>query len=300
MKKLFLIRNRKALFHIGEKVMLNGLIEYSTQWKDFFWIIFTLVATLTSMLTYIHVRKTIRQPLYNKVIDSQIDVYSRLLELLKDSPETFIYSCNFDLLLKYNLISHCVHFGFFENQELPHEIYHAYIGPMWKEKPNEEFDLEEALENIESITLYGSMTINHGEINNESRFSSNIEQSENHDSGIGVYQLNNIRGAFLHTPSFQKFYEELLACLRNIYMPKRLKKRLDVFHQTLLDVLLKNLTTMIEREEARILTADEGEEIVIDFDSLFNELLGCCDELMKQHELVRKEIRKLLKIDARW
>lgn len=280
--------------------MFNGLIEYSTQWKDFFWIVFTLVATLTSMLTYIHVRKTIRQPLYNKVIDSQIDVYSRLLELLKDSPEAFIYSCNFDLLLKYNLISHCVHFGFFENQELPHEIYHAYIGPLWKEKQNEEFDLEEALENIESITLYGSKTINHGEMDDENKFLSNVEQSENYDSGIGIYQLNNIRGAFFQTPSFQKLYEELLACLRNIYMPKRLKKRLDIFHQTLLDVLLKNLTAMIEREEERILTADEGEEIVINFDSLFNELLGSCDELMKQHELVRREIRKLLKIDERW
>lgn len=66
-------------------------MNLSTQWKDFLWIIFTLAATLTSVLTYLRVRKTIHQSLYDKVIEAQINVYSRLLELLMDSPENFIF-----------------------------------------------------------------------------------------------------------------------------------------------------------------------------------------------------------------
>ena len=54
---------------------LTTILNLSTQWKDFFWIIFTLVATLTSLLTYMRVRKTIRQSLYDKVIEAQINVY---------------------------------------------------------------------------------------------------------------------------------------------------------------------------------------------------------------------------------
>lgn len=81
---------------------LTTILNLSTQWKDFFWIIFTLVATLTSLLTYMRVRKTIRQSLYDKVIEAQINVYTRLLELLEDSAENFVYSCKFDLMIRYN------------------------------------------------------------------------------------------------------------------------------------------------------------------------------------------------------
>lgn len=39
---------------------MADLLTFSTQWKDFFWIIFTLVATGTSVLTYARVRKSIK------------------------------------------------------------------------------------------------------------------------------------------------------------------------------------------------------------------------------------------------
>lgn len=39
---------------------MADLLTFSTQWKDFFWIIFTLVAIGTSVLTYARVRKSIK------------------------------------------------------------------------------------------------------------------------------------------------------------------------------------------------------------------------------------------------
>ena len=117
--------------------------------------------------------------------------------------------------------------------------------------------------------------------------------------GIGIYRLTNIRGAHFHVPSFQEIYGELLSCMNNIYLPRRLEKRLERFHQALLDIVLKKMTEIIHREEDKILSLQAGEEITINFDSLFNELLGECKGLMKEHKLVRKEIRRLLQIDAR-
>lgn len=120
----------------------------------------------------------------------------------------------FDLMIRYNLIAHCVHFGFFKENELCEKIYHSYMGPLWNVSMDEAFELEAILEDIESITICGSASINHG-------------------------------------------------------------------------------------EEDKILSLTVGKELTINFDSLFNELLGECKGLMKEHKLVRKEIRRLLQIDAR-
>lgn len=285
---------------MGEYKMFETLLEYSTQWKDFFWIIFTLVATITSILTYLQVKKSIRQPLYNKVIESQMDIFTRLLELLKESPEAFIFSCDFDLLIKYNLISHCVHFGCFEGQEVPERIYAVYMAQKREKQIDGTFDLENILRDIESITIYGSNEINRGEIYFDETKNSDSKEGNKEDIDIGVYKLLNIRGALFQTPSFQHFHKELQLCMNNIYLPKRLSKRLISFHNALLDVLLVKMAEIIRREEEKVLNAECGEEIIINFDSLFNEILKSCKALMKEHELVRKEIRRLLKIDVRW
>lgn len=278
---------------------LTTILNLSTQWKDFFWIIFTLVATLTSLLTYMRVRKTIRQSLYDKVIEAQINVYTRLLELLEDSAENFIYSCKFDLMIRYNLIAHCVHFGFFKEHELCEKIYHSYIGQLQNISTDEEFELESILDDIESVTIYGSDSINHGEMEVVEQERSMPETKMAKDVSIGIYRLTNIRGAHFHVPSFQDIYGELRACMYNIYLPKRLETRLGRFHQALLDIVLKRMIEIIHREEDKILSLQVGEELIINFDSLFNELLGECKGLMKEHKLVRKEIRRLLQIDAR-
>ncbi len=275
--------------------VMKMFLEYSAQWKDLFWIVFTMVATLTSLFTYLHVRKSIRQPLYNKVIESQMNIYTRLLELLTESPGEFVFSCDFDLMLKFNLISHCVHFGCFENEELLERIYQSYRG---NQSDEENFDLEEELRKIESVTVYGSEELNHGEIISDEPGQSNSGQKKKHD--IGVYRVINIRGMFLQTPSFHNKYEELQSCMNNIYLPQKLAKRLNSFHAALLDVILKNAVGLVKREEDKILNAEVGEEIEIVFDSLFNELLESSKRLRKEHKLVRKEIRRLLKIDMRW
>jgi hypothetical protein len=164
---------------------------------------------------------------------------------------------------------------------------------------DEKFELESILDEVESITIHGSDSINHGEMEIPEQEESMSEKKKTKDVGIGIYRLKNIRGAHFCVPSFQEIYSELQSCMNNIYLPKRLEKRLERFHQALLDIILKKMTEIIHREEDKILSLQVGEELTINFDSLFNELLGECKGLMKGHILVRKEIRRLLQIDAR-
>lgn len=277
-------------------------IEYSAQWKDFFWIVFTLAATMTSILTYLHVRKGIYQSLYNKVIESQIDVYSSLLELLNNSAADFLYSCDFDLLIKYNLLAHCVHFGFFEDEELLQKIYCCYMKVLQYESDDDSLmtneELEDVLKRISSITLHVTEDINHGELEYEQDDKSvNTDNSKLLKLGVGVFHLTNIRGAFFQTPSFSKLYDELMKCRNNIYLPKRLSRRIEDFHQALLDMILGKSQGIVNREEEKIFEAECGEKVEINFDPFMNEILEDSGKLMKKYDLVKREIRRLLKIE---
>lgn len=51
----------------GERV-ITDTITILTTYKDLFWIIFTLAATIISILTYINVRKSIKQSLYDNIL----------------------------------------------------------------------------------------------------------------------------------------------------------------------------------------------------------------------------------------
>lgn len=281
---------------------MKSFIEYLTQWKDFFWIVFTLAATMTSILTYLQVRKGIHQSLYNKVIESQIDVYSRLLELLNDSAADFLYSCDFDLLIKYNLVAHCVHFGFFEGQELLEKIYCCYMHGLQygttDDRPMTDEELEGVLRSISSITLQVNEDINHGEMKCEQGERENVDNSKLLKMGVGVFQLTNIRGAFFNTPSFAKLYGELIKCRSNVYLPKRLSRRMDDFDKALTDIVLGKTQGIVKQEEERIFKTECGEIVEINFDSFLNEILEDCGKLMKKYERVKQEIRSLLRIEG--
>lgn len=62
---------------------MSDTIAILTTYKDLFWIIFTLVATIISILTYINVRKSIKQTLYDNILKVQLEAYRILLQELK-------------------------------------------------------------------------------------------------------------------------------------------------------------------------------------------------------------------------
>ena len=84
---------------------------------------------------------------------------------------------------------------------------------------DEKFDLESILDDIESVTIYGSDSINHGEMEVVEQEGSMPETKKAKDVSIGIYRLTNIRGAHFHVPSFQDIYmgNYELACIIFIF-----------------------------------------------------------------------------------
>lgn len=67
------------LHNISQKLIALGA------YKDFFWIVFTWIATLTSILTYFNVRKSLKKSLYDHILEVQLQAYETLLQGLKQS-----------------------------------------------------------------------------------------------------------------------------------------------------------------------------------------------------------------------
>ena len=59
---------------------------------------------------------------------------------------------------------------------------------------------------------------------------------------------------------------------------------------------------IVFREEDKIFRGKSGDEITINFDKMFNELIAekSTKRLFRKYNSLKREIRKSLKIDAHW
>lgn len=276
------------------------MLKFASEWKDFFWIIFTLVATLTSFLTYVRVRKSFYQPLYTKVMDAQIDVYMKILKLLGDSHTEFLFNCDIENLIRYNLIAHCAAFGYFEGDKFIEKLLNNYLlenRDILSEADRWNSEDEKKLSQIEELNLIGSDEVGDGSLEYDNNESDVMEEKELQP---GIYHVTNIRGLFLHTMAFNEVFCNFNECMKNPFLPKKLKKDLENLYNNLLDILLGKVTEIIRTQEERILTAEAGQEVKINFYKLVNNVMENHKMIEKNYEQVKKEIRKLLKVDAHW
>jgi len=64
---------------------VDWLSENITWIKDIFWVVFTSIATIVSIKTYIRAKSTILQPLRTEVIKRQTDLLVELLSFIMDN-----------------------------------------------------------------------------------------------------------------------------------------------------------------------------------------------------------------------
>ncbi len=119
-------------------------------YKDLFWIIFTLAATIISILTYFNVRKSIKQSLYDNILKIQLEAYEVLLQELKEDTGEYLFSLDLENMMKFNLISHLVNKGVLQNIELFDNIYNIYM-MMNEGKNGKDFSVEELSQDLEAI-----------------------------------------------------------------------------------------------------------------------------------------------------
>lgn len=278
---------------------MNEILKYAAEWKDLFWIIFTLVATITSILTYLHVRKSMRQPLYNNIVETQIEAYSNILKMMKGSYGDFLFSCDVENMLKYNLIGHLVDFGILAEYEIMADIHNSYKCELEGCGFVDEL-LEEKLDAVESMTIEVQQDMEQEQSNAEEKEGENKKQKPENFGVPGKYTLLNIRGAIMCTPKVTEINDQLGDALSNIYMPKKILKGLKKFEKAYLGIILGAIPAVIKREEDRIFHGKQGDRIELDFSHLFNEVMEKSREIEKPYKLLKRELRKALMIDARW
>lgn len=99
--------------------------------KNIFWIVFTLVATIVSIKTYIRAKATILQPLRTEVIKRQTDLLVELLSFLLDKQKDFFRKIDYLGLVNANVFLSMRDYGYLLNDnKIYNEIDKHIVGFM--------------------------------------------------------------------------------------------------------------------------------------------------------------------------
>lgn len=114
--------------------------------------------------------------------------------------------------------------------------------------------------------------------------------------------LNDIRGLLLNTQKSGEAYRVIHCYAHNVYLPRRILRKLINFEKSYIGVVPETMHRIIMQEENRIFRSKGGEEIIINFDKMLNELITdkSTKILCRKYNSLKREIRKSLKVDARW
>lgn len=284
---------------------MKDTITTLAAYKDFFWIIFTMTATIISILTYINVRKNIKQSLYDNILKVQLETYESLLQELKENSGGYLFSLDLENMMKFNLISHLVQMGIIQDEGLFHHINAAYVKMKdWDDGviSFEEEEIFQSLEAIEEITVFVEEEIPEEEIVEEKRTLKEKIKRKFRKVPMGKYTLTNIRGLLLYTPKSGKSYHVIYRNVHNVYLPRRMLRKLESFEKAYMGVIPSAMHRIILQEEDKVLRGRKGEEITIDFAKILNELISdkSTKILCRKYNSLKREIRKSLKIDAHW
>ncbi|MDE7284108.1 MAG: hypothetical protein K2N85_11100 [Lachnospiraceae bacterium] len=283
---------------------MKDTITILTAYKDLFWIIFTLAATIISILTYINVRRSIKQSLYDNILKVQLEAYEVLLQELKENNVEYLFSLDLENMMKFNLISHLVDKGVIQNMELCDNIYNIYM-IMKDDESEKAFIGEELFQNLEEINeitvLIGEDFVGE-EVAKEKESLKEKVRKRFHKGFIGKYILTDIRGLLLNTPKSEKAHHVIYRYTHNVYLPRRILSKLKNFEKAYMGVVPGTMYKIIYREEDKIFRGKGGERITINFDKMFNELIAdkSTKSLFRKYNGLKREIRKSLKIDAHW
>ncbi len=273
-------------------------------YKDLFWIIFTLAATIISILTYFNVRKSIKQSLYDNILKIQLEAYEVLLQELKEDTGEYLFSLDLENMMKFNLISHLVNKGVLQNIELFDNIYNIYM-MMNEGKNGKDFSVGELSQDLEAINeitvLIGEDFVGEEVVKEKESWKEKVKKKFQ-KVPLGKYILTDIRGLLLNTPKSLETYQVIYKYVHNVYLPRRILRKLKNFEKAYMGVVPGTMYKIVLQEEDKIFQGKGGEEITIDFDKMLNELIAdkSTKRLFRKYNSLKREIRKSLKIDARW
>jgi hypothetical protein len=110
---------------------VDWLSENITWIKDIFWVVFTSIATIVSIKTYIRAKSTILQPLRTEVIKRQTDLLVELLSFIMDKQKDFFFKIDYLGLVNANVFLIMRDYGYLLNEnKIYDEIEKNIVGFM--------------------------------------------------------------------------------------------------------------------------------------------------------------------------
>lgn len=110
---------------------MDWLSENITWIKDIFWVVFTSIATIVSIKTYIRAKSTILQPLRTEVIKRQTDLLVELLSFIMDKQKDFFFKIDYLGLVNANVFLIMRDYGYLLNEnKIYDEIEKNIVGFM--------------------------------------------------------------------------------------------------------------------------------------------------------------------------
>lgn len=273
--------------------MWDWYVTNSTLIKDTFWIIFTLVTTITAVLTYRRARKTLLQPLRSEVVKRQTDILVQLIGFLGEDVGALFSRIDYVGIIHSNIYMFSQACGFFTEQRNTSDDefnaqMQAAIGGYLIVKPNKE------LESLQIVTPFGKTEkVSEREIER-------IRQDRRVLYKNGVFDNEYL----LLTRKFQEFMHELNLYIENPFMPEKIVKLLRELETD----IFKNIRNPLQEEvqgfmsEMCLKMSELTENRPIEFNPIgvmnnFTLRSKSHQDLLKR---VRKYIREYLLVDKEW
>lgn len=277
-------RYNKAM---GTGSLLTTIGANSESIKDVSTIIFSLVATLIAIFTYINARKTLFQPVRSEVIKKQTELLTKMLETLFEKPVEM--SADYQRIITLNVFCLMEECGFIlENHgERKAKVMEIYSGDKIF------FNENGVLEEYESIETFGKRELSEDDLNR-------AKKKKYEDFLAGNFKINRIRLSI----DMQNYLSILNSHIDNPFLPiqissilSKLVKEINYNIEVAMRKALLDFLNGLREQRQKI---GVGTKMPVESAGVFNEF----NHIRADHRPVctelRKAIRHYLRIDEKW
>lgn len=244
--------------------------------KEFFWIIFTLIATIIAILTYKRARFTLLQPMRSEVIKRQVDEMLQLLTIIED--KEFNNNVDYINILLGNLEIKMNELSYKDDKSETKLKYYKemFIGT---------YMTKEMFDNNRYYPV------------NPFFDSNNLKQvKEKSDFELlqeGIVKIHGIK----YTKKHFEYIERLQKYVNDPIIPTEIKQKII----KIIDAIHINVTVNIPQVLKTVILSFYNEEQdyinPMGVENVFNELMIKHDSQISE---LKQEIREYLKIDLKW
>jgi len=269
--------------------MVTWLSKNISWIKDIFWIVFTLVATIVSIKTYIRAKSTILQPLRTEVIKRQTDLLVELLSFLLDKQKDFFVKIDYLGMVNANVFLSMRDYGYLLNENKIYDEINKHIVGFMILKNKGQLDNVELPQSIE--------------IEREKKDNLKNEQQEKGKEKLLLSRMGKVDLECLYlTNQYEETIKKIKEFQCNPFMPASIQRELS----KLLNEISYNLTVILPPEIEKFIIqlsktqCSPNAPVKVSPIAVYNNFQRRSTHHKVTIQNIVKTIREYLMVDKRW